>query len=370
MWIRTVQEVERAFAFANAARRYWFSVFPLARRELRRWRNRAAEIPDPVLRAHALVTHQGKSTHSEGAAAFAALAPRAQRKPVIRALVAFQAMYDYLDTVSEQPGSDPFGNGCQLHSALLVALDPSAPRVDYYARNPQTDDGGYLQAHIDVCRSACQALPAYPVVEGPVRRAAYRCMVSQGFNHALSSTSRSARTDVIAGWAQGTLPPGSGLRWWELLGAAGSSLTIYALIAAAADPALDRSGVKKVERLYFPWAGALHGLLDSLIDQVQDAANGDHSHVARYRSPVEAAERLGAIASRAFSLAEKVPLGRYHAVILVGMGSYYLSRPEATVALAREATDRVLAEAGFLAKPALAVLYLRRRAGLALGWDA
>ena len=319
-----------------------------------------------MLRAHALSTQAGKSTHSEGAAAFAVLAPRARRQTVVRALVAFQGLYDYLDTLSEQPGADHFLNGCQLHSALVAALDPEAAQPDYYAHNPRRDDGGYLERHVEVCRAACAQLPSYLLVAGAARRAAYRCMVSQGFNHALSDRDGSVSAAAAAEWAQRHVPAAIGLYWWETLGAAGSSLVIYALLAAAADPLLDRAHVRSIERLYFPWAGALHGLLDSLVDLEQDAGSGDHSHVAHYRSAEEAADRLGAIAARTFELAAVLPSGRYHAVILAGMSGYYLATPQASVPIARGAARRVIAEIGPLAQPALLVIELRRQLGASL----
>ncbi|HEY6780725.1 MAG TPA: DUF2600 family protein, partial [Thermoleophilaceae bacterium] len=181
----TTRELAHALAFGNAARRYWFSVFPLVRRELKAWRTRAGRIPDARLRGHALCTHDAKSAHSEGAAAFAVLAQPQRRQTVVRALVAFQGMYDYLDTLSEQRGPDLFANGAQLHSALVTALDLDAVQPDYYAYIPDRDDGGYLRGHVETCRAACAQLPSFPLVAGAVRHAAYRCMVSQGLNHAL-----------------------------------------------------------------------------------------------------------------------------------------------------------------------------------------
>ncbi len=103
--------VKLAGAFARAARTYWASVHPILRGELRHWRARAAEIPDPVLRQLALHSHNHKLENLEGAAAFATFVKPDQRAVVVRALVAFQAAYDYADIVSEQPsptrGSTP-----------------------------------------------------------------------------------------------------------------------------------------------------------------------------------------------------------------------------------------------------------------------
>src|SRR5580700_3435924 len=92
--------------FIRSARTYWFSVFPLVHRERCRWRNRAKQIPDDQLRALALSTQCAKYGNVEGAAAFAAFVPRSRRAIVVRALVAWQAAYDYADTLAEQPCTD------------------------------------------------------------------------------------------------------------------------------------------------------------------------------------------------------------------------------------------------------------------------
>ena len=89
-------------AFAWAAATYWLSIFPVVRREIAGLRKRAEGIPDPVLREEALQA-LAKRGNIEGAAAFATLVPKARRRAVTRALVAFQAAYNYVDMLAEQP---------------------------------------------------------------------------------------------------------------------------------------------------------------------------------------------------------------------------------------------------------------------------
>ena len=153
-----------AVSFAGAARRYWLGVFPGVCRERRRRRTRALEIPDPLLRRVALDA-QRKWGNVEGAAAFAAFTPRRRRAAAARAMTCFQAAYNYLDMLGEQPSADPVANGRRLHSALLAALDPDyAPHLDYYEHNLQRDDGGYLTEILDSCRAALVTLPSYLAV--------------------------------------------------------------------------------------------------------------------------------------------------------------------------------------------------------------
>jgi hypothetical protein len=127
----------------------------------------------------------------EGAAAFAALVPRPHRAAAVRAMASFQAAYNYLDMLGEQPSADPAANGGRLHSALLAALEPRTGGArsahgrrtpDYYEHNPQREDGGYLIGLIDACRGALAELPSYPVLAPAARRAAERIVAFQSCN--------------------------------------------------------------------------------------------------------------------------------------------------------------------------------------------
>ena len=94
--------IGRAATFAGAARSYWLGIFPVARRELRGWRRRAAAIPEPGLRRDALFALQTKSGNAEGLAAYAVLAQGRHRRAVVRALIAYQTTLDYLDSLTER----------------------------------------------------------------------------------------------------------------------------------------------------------------------------------------------------------------------------------------------------------------------------
>jgi tetraprenyl-beta-curcumene synthase len=347
-----------AFAggFAGAASRYWLGVFPLVGRELRYWRDRAREIPDPVLRRLALITQHTERGNLEGAAAFAVLVPRAHRARVVRALVAFQAIYDYIDTLAEQPNADPVANGHQLHLALLTALDPDSDHADYYEHSSKGGDNDYMKNLVDACRFAFAALPWHASVAEPALRAAKRMAAYQSLNHGAGRDSRHA----LARWATGLTPAGTGLRWWETAAGAASSMTVFALVAAAAQPTFSADEAAATESAYFPWIGALHVLLDSLVDRSDDIEAGHHSLVNHYASDEEAASRLGAIAAHAMGATERLPNSIQHATILAAMSSFYLSTPTTTTPAALPVAQCVLEAMGVLATPTMAVLRARR----------
>jgi tetraprenyl-beta-curcumene synthase len=344
-----------AIAFVSAARRYWLGVFPVVHSEIRRLRQRAREIPDPVLRSLALEAQRRKWASLEGAAAFATFTPRKQRARVVRLLVDLQGVFDYADTLMEQPSDDPAANARQLHQAFLTALQPDLPHHDYYQHHARCEDGGYLTELADTCRTFIRELPSYPVVADAVMRHARRVVFYQ------SDINLATTNDYqhLVRWAS-KQASGTELNWWELGAACGSSLAIFAHIAAAADPALTPGEANAIEALYWPWAEALHILLDNLVDRAEDRETHQHNLLDHYTSQEEMTERLGMLAGETAKRAREV--APHHRLILAGMVALYLSDEQAWIASARPASELILATTGTLAKPALLLLRARRLA--------
>jgi len=322
--------------------RFWLLVFPLLRSELDAWRRRACAIPNPVLRGQALATLDSERLSAAGAALFAATTPR--RPPadrtLVRALVAYQVMCDYLDTLAEQPSGDPIRNGAQLHRALADAV-ATGPLADYYCNHAMCDDGGYLAALVIACRESCATLPAYASVRTAAVREAARNEV-QGINHAptgvrepaLRAWAAAARTDDAAAIGDAS--------WFELAAAGSSSLAVLALIAAAADPATTAETAERARRAYFPWIEALSTLLDSVADREQDRQTGELNFVSRYPTQAAAIARLRDVTGRALTGARGLPNGERHVVLVVGMVAMHMSEPGAWLPSARPVTHAVL----------------------------
>lgn len=343
-----------AGAFARAASRYWLKVVPIARCELRRLRRQAGKIPDLALRRLALDMYRRDWASVESGAAFAAFVRPDRRAGVVRLLVGLQGIYQYADVLMEQSTVNPSANALQLHTALLVALQPGRPHADYYTHNAQDEDGGFLVKLVDRCRALLAELPSYPAVEEAALAQARRIVFYQSHINLAEERDHPA----LARWAELEAPAGARLRWWELAGASGSSVAAYALLSAAADPGLTTTHVRAIEALYWPWMGALHTLLDNLIDHAEDAATGQHNLLDHYTSATEMAERMEYLAVEASRRAREV--GVEHRLILAGMASLYMSDPNAWLPYARDTTERVLRALGGLARPAMLVLRARR----------
>lgn len=364
---RAHRRVTLAVTFAQAALSYWTSVFPRVCLHIARWQRQARRIPDPVLRQLALAALSEKRGNIEGAAAFAAFAPWARRGAATKATSAFQAAYNLLDMLGEQPSADPVRDGERLHNALLFALgwpsptpsvdgvDPGVRALDWYEHHPQSKDGGYLDKLLEECRGAFGGLPGYTVAAPAARAAAERIVAFQSLN---LSEAQGDHTGLER-WAREATPPGAGLQWWETAAAAGSSLGVHALIAAAAEKGLDAHEAGLLEGAYFPWIGGLHSLLDNLIDKHEDEAAG-HRSLVEYYGPERAAERMRWMAEQATLLAGELPHSRRHTVVLAGMIGNYLSTPEAHSAQLLPVSQAVLATTGGLARPTMLVFELRR----------
>jgi tetraprenyl-beta-curcumene synthase len=341
-------------ACASVMARFWLVVFPLARAQLRGWQRLASAIPDPLLRAQALATLESERLSAAGAALFAATAPRSRDPALVRALVAYQVICDYLDTLAEQPSADPVRNGAQLHRALADAVT-DRPLADHYRLHATRDDGGYLAALVGACREGCASLPAYAPVRAAALREASRNEV-QGVNHAPAGL----REPALRRWAAATRadPAAGDATWFELAAASSSSLAVLALIAAAADPATTTCTAEQVRRAYFPWIEALSTLLDSVADRERDRRTGELNFVGEYPTQARAIARLRELTMRAVAGARGLPRGERHLVLVAGMIAMHVSEAGAWLPWAEPATRAVLRAADTVVMPLL-LLVLR-----------
>lgn len=355
--IAFARKLTLGWRFLILAWRYWLAVHPLIRTELRRWRGRAGAISDASLRGLAFEAHAGKRGNLEGAAAFAVFVPVSARAAVVRSLVCFQAAYDYVDVLSEQPGDDTIASGYRLHLALVDALEPCVSRSDHYAHHASDEDAGYLQTLVAACGTLLQRLPSYGLTKRYAQEGARRIAVYQGLNN----WGRGGDHRAYARWAVEETPIGTGLRWWETGAAAGSSLSVFAAVASAADASLRRDEARLVDDAYFPWIGSLHTLLDSLVDHDADVRQGLHSLVSHYDGKAEAAMRMGEIARRSIADAGRLRGGDGHQMIVAAMSCFYLVEPEAGAGGMAQVRDEVIAALGEVAALTLLVMRVRER---------
>lgn len=318
--------------------------------ELRRWRVLASAVPDPLLRRDALHALDAKRGHSVGAGLFWTLTGTRNRG-LLRVLVAYDVLYDYLDEIGERVAAEPATRTLQLERALHDALAPGCVAV------APLDDGGYLQALLDCCRSGCARFPHFAVVEPALVRETRRLEVL-ALNHLPDPVARDA---ALREWAEREFAgERHGLEWWELTAASSQSVVTFALLALAADPHATREQAEAVHAAYFPWFALAVTMLDAWVDQEEDERCGAHSYVAHYPSREAAAARLCETVERAAAAQLALPQGERHTVLLACMVAMYLSKDSARAPELREASARIVAAGGSLTRLLLPVLRLWR----------
>jgi len=308
----------------------------LCSREIAGWHARAARIADERLREYALASLREKRDQAYGAAFFWIL-PARRHTALLRLLVAYQTLWDFLDTVSEQIACDGDASGRQLHLALVEALTPGAPLSDYYGMHPGTDDGGYLRSLVEACQRECSRLPAYSRVQAQVLAGARRCSV-QAINHDRVPARREL---ALRRWAAEEIPNERSISWFETTAAA-SAFMPHVLLALASEPDCTDEDVARAHAAYFPWVSLAIVMLDSCVDRVDDLARADHNYFSYYRDEQIAVTRLIAIVRRMKCELHDLRDGGRHGVLGSCMVAMYLSKAAARAPASRVDTRRIV----------------------------
>ncbi|HEY7933875.1 MAG TPA: DUF2600 family protein, partial [Solirubrobacteraceae bacterium] len=296
------------------------------------------DIPDPCTREDALSSLARKRGHTDGAALFWTI-PRKRNLKLLRLLVAYDIMCDYLDNVHER--APDRRNGEQLHLALIDALDVCASPRDYYRHHPHKNDGGYLQALVIACQTGCAAMPSYAQVRSLAMREAGRAQVL-ALNHNPDPLQRDVQ---LQEWVAEHGPQTSEASWFELCAAASTWLTVNVLLALSAEADCRDQDVQAAVAAYSPWMGAAGTMLDSYVDQAEDAAEDQHSYFAHYPDPQTASRRLAELIGRSLYETGRLENGSRHTLILACMIAMYLSKDSARTPDMKD-TSQSLLEAG------------------------
>lgn len=339
-----------ALAAANA--RYWPGVWPLVRAQIRRWEERARAINDDTLRELALAKLTHERFNAEVAATLATLAPRAQRRNAVEAIVSLEVLYDYLDGLTEQASQDPLAAGEALFGAFRDALENHVAGDRAYFRNRSGGgDGGYLEDLSKATRAALARLPGAGAVRDVAQRAAERCAQAQVRKHAAATIGG----EQLESWARREAAD-TPLQWRELLaGAASSVLAVHALIAAAGDARTTADEAAELADTYL-LIGVLITALDSLVDQAEDLEHGTPGFVGLYEDHDALARALLDVERQAIAKASVIEDGPHHVMTLAGVVAYYTSAPGAQGAVARPISQELQAQLRPIILPTLAVL--------------
>jgi tetraprenyl-beta-curcumene synthase len=347
-------------ALARANLRFWPTVAPSVGRELARWKGPAREIPDAAMRELALHKLGSESFNAEVAATLATLTPRPMRAQTVRAIVAMEVLFDYLDGRTELPTEDPLTEGERLFTPFTQAVRPAAGEqatTSIPADSTHTDER-YIRSLSERVRENLRTLPAAASV-GPVAYvAARRCAQAQTRIHAAGALGDER---ALEEWARAQAL-GSGLEWREhLAGGASSVLAVHALIAIAGRPGTTREDAERVDAAYLAIAGVIT-MLDSLVDHSADSARGETGFIQLFRTRDELAECLRELTREALIRIRLAPYSAHHIMTFAGVVAYYTSHPGAQERHARPIVAMVRRELAPMIWPTLAVMRMWRSA--------
>ncbi len=314
----------------------------VAVQELSSWRERATRIPDAHLRAHALEGLTLSQDHALGSALFSILA-NGPSESLVRLLVAYQVLWNYVDGTSEY--SDDENNGRRLHRALAEAVDPAASLSDHYALHPWKDDGGYVLELIAACREGCLRLPSYAALR-PVILEAARLAEIQGANHMQDSQ---RREELLKSLSVDAFTGGHSLTWYERAMAISATLPQPFLVLAAGQHC-EEEEIVATRAMYFGLMGVLVGMLDSYADQERDIALDRHSYFGYYPGLHFGVRRSQELITSLAAEARLLPRGERHSIMASFAIAANLTSPGARTTSRRPLTREMIRNADALTR--------------------
>jgi len=304
--------------------KYIKKIFPQVDEELAYWSKTAEKGKDNALVKQALSSIDLKKFHAQGGSVYA-LYPKVDAPRMVKFVVAFQTISDYLDNLCDRAGVQDESAFRQLHLAMLDAVDPLRNINNYYYYYPFKDDGGYLEQLVNECRKQIKDLPSYSLVIEYIKKYIHLYIDLQSYKH-LSLKIREKCLKVWAGYYTDRYPD---LGWWEFSAASGSTLGVFVMLASAFDESLTAENAAVLDHAYFPWICGLHILLDYYIDFQEDIQMGDLNFTSYYKNLKQCEERLAFFSENALNACSKLQYEEFHLTVVKGLLAMYLSDPKA-----------------------------------------
>jgi tetraprenyl-beta-curcumene synthase len=318
--------------------------------EVAGWRRRAIAIPDSSIRRQALAALGDKRPLIDGAALFWIL-PSRPHPQLLRLLVAFQTLANFHDHASEDAGGGGGAGPGSSMRAFLEVVDIDRPLVSYYGQGPEAADGGYLHALAHTCRADYASLPHYRTAQAMLLQQAHRAR-SLDLEH---DRSPQRRVEGLKQFAAHEFSGTTDATWWELTAGACSLLPAIVQLALAADEQTTEDDLRRSVDAY-TWVGSVSALLDSYIDQFEDATTGTHNYLAYYPGPDVAVDRIAILIDRALREVAALRNGERHLVIVGSMVAMYLTSDSARSRSLRASSRTLSASSGALTRLLIPIL--------------
>jgi tetraprenyl-beta-curcumene synthase len=295
-------------------------IIPAVHQELAYWKSRSEKIPNPELRSQAIASIENKTFHCEGGAILA-LTAKEDYKQVVKFIVAYQTISDYLDNLCDRSTSlDPV-DFAALHESMRDALDLDGINKNYYRYRENQDDGNYLFDLSETCRSVLRELKHYDLIKDYLLELCQYYCDLQIHKH-VAHEERVPRLEKWFHQYQSRLPE---MEWYEFSACSGSTLGIFCLVSYAMREDFHAEEAENIRKGYFPYIQGLHILLDYFIDQEEDVKGGDLNFCFYYESQEILFTRLKHFVREADRHTELLPHRKFHQLINRGLLGIYLS---------------------------------------------
>lgn len=321
--------------------KYISKVFPEVDKNLEHWSSLSINAGDDMLSTQAAASIRSKKFHCQGGSVYA-LYPGVNVCNTIKFIVSLQTISDYLDNLCDRAGVQDEASFRQLHLSMLDAVDPGRTISDYYLYYPYKKDNGYLKQLVDECRGQINTLPSYKLVVSRIKKYIELYSDLQSLKH-LPADVRETR---LTQWANCYLGQYPEISCWEFSAATGSTLGVFMLFAAAAEPSLTAREVDAIDAVYFPWVCSLHILLDYYIDAQEDMQMGDLNFTYYYKNLKHCEERLSYFIDRSISQCSLLKYPDFHLTVIKGLLATYLSDPKALTGMNRLSSQSLIKKGG------------------------
>jgi tetraprenyl-beta-curcumene synthase len=301
-------------------RQIYRDILPDVHLYLKDWRRKAERIPNVELRKQAMMSIDTKTFHCEGGAIYGLLAG-SHRSEVIKFIVAYQTISDYLDNLCDRSTSLDPGDFQALHQSMLHALTPEALPENYYRLREEQDDGGYLTELVQTCQDVLRQLPNYGLIKDSLHELAHYYCDLQVHKHVIEKD----RVPRLKAWFDSYSDNLPVMSWYEFSACSGSTLGIFCLVSYAFQGNQSKDFYTKIKKGYFPWVQGLHILMDYFIDQEEDRRGGDLNFCFYYDDEAMMVERFLHFINEADKSIATLPDKKFHYLINRGLLGIYLA---------------------------------------------
>jgi tetraprenyl-beta-curcumene synthase len=295
-------------------------IIPIVHRQLDFWQEKAKQIPNEELKTQAIASICHKTFHCEGGSIYALFAEE-NREEIIRFIVAYQTISDYLDNLCDRSTSLDSEDFRALHQSMLDALTPGEPLKNYYRLRADQEDGGYLHALVSTCQDVLGRIKDYPLIAQKLHFLATIYCDLQVHKHIQIEK----RVPALQNWFakhKETLPD---MTWYEFSACSGSTLGIFYLVSYASGQKITEEIVENVMGSIFPWVQGLHILMDYFVDQSEDKQEGDLNFCFYYEDDAQMRSRFSHFLTMANETAGKLPNSSFQQMINNGLIGIYLA---------------------------------------------